>query len=246
VQVAHVLGDAAFGARLALSLGVAMVGIALIVRAAVLDRQQGDLLRRLRERERELAEANLRLNEESRRDTLTGLGNRLRLREDFVDLAAGMQRHGRAYCLILFDLDRFKDYNDGLGHQAGDLALRRVAALLETRAGDAIYRYGGEELLLVIREQDARTALEVAERHRARVEKAALPHPHNAPVGVVTMSGGVAVARSGDTPDEVLRRADRALYASKAQGRNRITVAATPQGKVPDVPSQLQPGSATA
>lgn len=229
-QITYVLLGADRAPRLALALGLATVGATLIVRAALLRRQQGELFARLEERERELHEANARLARESRVDPLTGVGNRLRLREDFADLFSRAHRYGQGYCLVLCDLDRFKAYNDALGHQAGDDVLRRVAAILEggTREGDHIYRYGGEELLLILPEQEIDAGHLVAERHRAAVEAAGAPHPANAPAGVVTLSAGVAVARPGEHPDDVLRRADRALYEAKHLGRNRVTVSPEP------------------
>jgi predicted signal transduction protein with EAL and GGDEF domain len=108
-QVASIAGDALTGDEVALSLGVSVVGATLIARATVLRREQSVLYARLRERERELRDANRRLSEESRRDALTGLANRLRLHEDFADLASAAARYGHGYCLVLCDLDRFKD-----------------------------------------------------------------------------------------------------------------------------------------
>ncbi|MDX6656247.1 MAG: hypothetical protein QOH62_1040, partial [Solirubrobacteraceae bacterium] len=92
------------------------------------------------------------------------------------------------------------------------------------RVGDRAYRYGGEELLLILPEQDLDKAQAVAERHRANVEGVALLHPENPPHRVVTFSAGVAAAQRGETPDEVLKRADEALYAAKRAGRNRVVV----------------------
>ena len=104
-----------------------------------------------------LSEATLLLSQESRRDVLTGLFNRLRLEEDLTSLARQRAEHGSiGFCLILLDLDRFKDYNDNHGHQAGDEVLARVGQLLSAgvRGGERVYRYGGEELLLVLRDVD--------------------------------------------------------------------------------------------
>jgi diguanylate cyclase (GGDEF)-like protein len=228
VQTTVILSDASVGAELALSAGMVITGATLSVRAARLRREQDALYEQLRDRERELSDANRRLSRESRLDPLTGVANRLRLDEDLVELAALHQRHGRAYCLVLCDLDRFKDYNDALGHQAGDVALRHVAALLdgETRAGDRVYRYGGEEFLLVLPDQDAHAGATLAERHRAGLERAGLPHPRNPPTEVMTFSAGVAAAQPGESAAQVLHRADRALYRAKSSGRNRIAVAA--------------------
>jgi diguanylate cyclase (GGDEF)-like protein len=225
-QAALVLRHARADAILALTIGLMIVGAALIARASLLRRAQGTLYRRVRQRERELQLLNDRLGEESRRDPLTGLGNRLRLSEDILELDARAQRYDHSYCLVLCDLDRFKAYNDRMGHQAGDDVLRHVARLLErnARTGDRIYRYGGEELLLVLPEQDEQAGRVAAEHHRAALEHAALPHPMNTP-DVVTFSAGVAAWGPRESSEDVLRRADRALYDAKAAGRNRVVLA---------------------
>jgi diguanylate cyclase (GGDEF)-like protein len=228
VQAALILAHAPAGAEFALCVGVLLTGATLSARSTWLHREQAALYERLQDREAELREVNGRLSHESRRDPLTGLFNRLRLDEDLAELAGQFERHGRSYTLVLCDLDRFKSYNDALGHQAGDGALRRVATVLdgETRAGDRVYRYGGEELLLVLTDQDANAGAAVAERRRIALEQAGLHHPLNAPTGVLTFSAGVAAAQPGETPAEVLRRADEALYRAKSSGRNQIAVAA--------------------
>ena len=214
------------GPVLALTFGMTIVGGSLLARGMVLRREQESLYGRVRERERELQVLNERLGEESRRDPLTGLGNRLRLAEDIVEIDARAARYEHGYCLVLCDLDRFKAYNDRMGHQAGDDVLRQVARLLErnARAGDRIYRYGGEELLLLLPEQDEEAGRTAAEHHRAALQAAALPHPMNTP-DVVTFSAGVAAAGLFETPEDVLRRADQALYDAKANGRNRVCIA---------------------
>jgi diguanylate cyclase (GGDEF)-like protein len=227
VQARLILGDAPAGAEFALCVGLVITGATLSVRASRLRRDQAALYGRLQQRERDLREANHCLSEESRRDSLTGVANRLRLDEDLVELSARTERHGGTYCLVLCDLDRFKDYNDALGHPAGDDALRHVAAILDsqTRTGDRVYRYGGEELLILLVDQDAHAGAAVAERHRANVQRAALAHPLNPPTGAITFSAGVAAAQPGETPSQVLSRADEALYQAKSSGRNQIVVA---------------------
>jgi diguanylate cyclase (GGDEF)-like protein len=200
----------------------------------VLRRHQAGLFAQLHTREREVREANTLLNaandllsQQSRTDPLTGLANRLRLREDFADLASRTKRYDTGYCLVLIDVDRFKDYNDDHGHQAGDVVLAQIAEMVNETvcASDRAYRYGGEELLLVLRDQDVDAGLGLAERHRAQVQLAALPHFLNRPHGVVTLSAGVAASAPGETPEQVLHRADDALYEAKALGRNRIASA---------------------
>lgn len=226
-EVALPASRAPRGAELALSLGVAIVGGALIARSSILRRQQDALYAQLDYRGRQLQAANHRLSEESRRDALTGLGNRLRLHEDLGELTSRTDRYHHRYSMALIDLDHFKQYNDEHGHLAGDRALRQVAALLRghARDGDRAYRYGGEEFLLILPEQDAPAAQAVTERHLARLQQAALPHPTSQPAGVLTFSAGVAAAVPGETPDQVLKRADEALYTAKNTGRDRVVVA---------------------
>jgi diguanylate cyclase (GGDEF)-like protein len=175
--------------------------------------------------ESELERLNAALVEQARRDPLTGLGNRLRLEEDLVTYDARRVRYGHSYCVLLCDLDRFKMLNDRQGHQAGDDVLRAVADALEreSRTSDAVYRYGGEELLVLLAEQMIEGALIVCERMREAVHGLALAHPDNE-AGVVTISIGAAACPEGDRTDstDAIRRADRALYAAKAQGRNRV------------------------
>ena len=105
--------------------------------------------------ERELERLNAVLAAQARRDPLTGLGNRLRLEEDLATYDARRVRYGHSYCVLLCDLDHFKTLNDRQGHQAGDDVLCAVAATLEreSRTSDAVYRYGGEELLVLLAEQ---------------------------------------------------------------------------------------------
>ena len=211
----------------------------MIVRTMLLERRLGALLGFEREardelagREAELARLNERLREDSRRDPLTGLRNRRALVEDLPDAELDARRRGQSIAIAICDVDRFKSYNDKLGHIAGDQALRAIAATvrMQLRAGDAAYRYGGEELVLVLRVTDDRDALAAAERVRAAVEGAALPHPAD-PRGIVTVSIGVAAGK-GDAP-ALLSHADRALYEAKNGGRNGVRAAAGEAAKAP-------------
>src|SRR6185437_4340967 len=127
-------------------------------------------------------------------------------------------RYGHAYCAALLDVDHFKGYNDGAGHQAGDGVLRAIAdALASTiRSGDTLYRYGGEEFLVLLPEQTLEGATLAAERLRAAVEGLALEHPDG---GTVTVSVGVAgLGDRSCTPPQVFELADRALYQAKQDG----------------------------
>ena len=174
-----------------------------------------------------------RLHTDSRQDALTGLGNRHRLGEDLAAMQARGERYGHRWCVALVDIDHFKGYNDGAGHLEGDAVLRRMGALLSetVRGGDTVYRYGGEEFLVLLPEQTLETAALAAERLREAVEDLAAPHPAG---GVVTISVGVAgPAELGKPADELVRRADAALYAAKAAGRNRVEIGAAPVTPAP-------------
>ena len=165
-----------------------------------------------------------RMHEDARHDALTGLGNRLRLAEDLDVLCGRVTRYGHVYSVALLDIDGFKGLNDQAGHLAGDDVLRSVARALQQqiRTGDALYRYGGEEFLVLLPEQPAGSAALAAERLRAAVEALALPHPAG---GVVTVSAGVAtLTEPGCRPDQLFELADQALYRAKEAGRNRVEV----------------------
>jgi diguanylate cyclase (GGDEF)-like protein len=163
------------------------------------------------------------LHDDARHDALTGLSNRLRLAEDLELLCGRVERYGHAYCVALFDIDDFKGFNDAAGHVAGDGVLRSVAQALQRqiRTGDALYRYGGEEFLVLLPEQTIESAGLAADRLRAAVEALALPHPAG---GSVTVSAGVAGTAGSCRPDELFELADQALYRAKDAGRNRVEI----------------------
>ena len=129
--------------------------------------------------------------------------------------------------LILCDIDAFKPYNDGYGHQQGDECLATVAQTLAQyphRAGDLVARYGGEEFAVVLPSTDIRGAEVVAEKLRSNVEALCLPHEYSPHGGVVTLSLGVATItpRLKDDLATFVSQADRALYEAKRGGRNCV------------------------
>lgn len=188
-----------------------------------------ELHRQLAEQQAELERLNKELFEQGRRDPLTQLGNRLRLMEDLVLIAGQAERYDKQYCAVMCDVDNFKTYNDFYGHIAGDEILRLLAQTLAKgcRDGDAAYRYGGEEFLLILPEQTAAKAAIAAERFRTSIETLALPHQTKSPPGVVTISAGVAALEPSDykATHHWLKRADDALYRAKQDGRNCVRVA---------------------
>ena len=177
----------------------------------------------------ELRQLNRQLAETSRLDPLTGLLNRRQLEEDLAVLWDRHRRYGHSYAAVLLDLDRFKVLNDRAGHLAGDATLRAVADTLRTgtRGGDRVYRFGGEEFLVILPEAAEDAARGAAERHREAVAALAIPHPGIGAAAILTISAGVAIlAGDGDAGIESwLSRADAALYAAKQQGRNRVVCA---------------------
>ncbi len=207
--------------------GEMMNRLATVQREAVRHEQELALAHReLIKKSAELERLNQLVAETARIDALTGLGNRRRLDEDLATLDGRAKRYGHRYSVALCDIDHFKLYNDRYGHLAGDEALRAVGQALaaHARSGDGVYRYGGEEFLLVFPEQTDVGALRATEGSRRAVYALQIPHASHPGVGVVTMSAGVATFRPGDDGgyEPVLARADAALYLAKARGRNRV------------------------
>jgi len=155
-------------------------------------------------------------------DPLTGLLNRRSMEQRLREAAQGFQRTGRSFCVVMADVDHFKRINDVHGHEAGDRVLRAVAALLSDRlrVHDAVARWGGEEFLLLLPETDLEIARDVADRLRATAE-ARLREAAGFDQSV-TLTFGVAVFDRPMRVDACLKKADEALYAGKASGRNRV------------------------
>jgi diguanylate cyclase (GGDEF)-like protein len=182
----------------------------------------------------QLEQANTKLLDLSLTDALTGLGNRRRMEQDLVRTYARARRLNRPFSVALFDIDHFKLYNDHYGHLGGDEVLRQVASIMGQvlRQDESLYRYGGEEFLLLVPDGAGRDAVVAAERCRVAVEQAALPHearPSTPPV--VTLSGA-AWSWAPSVPlsiHELLARADEGLYQAKSAGRNRIHGTVTAQ-----------------
>lgn len=170
-----------------------------------------------------------KLDEMAWLDGLTGIANRRAFDRRLGEEIARSRREDTAVSLVLIDVDRFKFYNDTYGHQSGDTCLKRVAGALETclrRPGDMLARYGGEELVAILRNTDADGAQTIAENMRRAVEALAIPHDANLPWGHVTVSAGVATGLGGAlSPEDLIQSADQELYDAKATGRNRVVTA---------------------
>ncbi len=164
----------------------------------------------------------------SQLDGLTNIPNRRNFEETMHREWARANRSGQPLSLIMMDIDHFKLYNDHYGHGAGDDCLRRVARTLIktlTRPTDLIARYGGEEFVALLPETDESGALHVAERLRAAVEAAAIPHQCSLTSQFVTLSVGIAthsIRKIKKDSRHLQQSADQALYRAKERGRNRI------------------------
>ena len=166
------------------------------------------------------AEAETRL--QARTDDLTGLPNRRALDEEIGHALAHARRTGRPFAIVMVDVDRFKFINDTHGHGVGDATLAafstRLAGVL--REPDRAYRYGGEEFCLLLDDTDPAGARTLAERARERIML-----PFEGAMRALTASFGVTAWEPDDTIDTLFHRADRALYAAKSNGRNRVEAA---------------------
>lgn len=179
----------------------------------------------VRERTERLEQENQALKDLALIDDLTQLHNTRALRTGMKDDYERSVRLGRPVSILMVDVDHFKRVNDRHGHAAGDAVLRKVAEVLRgtVRGADVCARYGGEEFVVLGPGTTEQGAMVLAERLRAAVQNAAAELPGGGPLSV-TISIGVAAAEGDEAPslDEVLRRADAAMYQAKKSGRNRV------------------------
>lgn len=183
------------------------------------------LHRQLSRQNAEFERLNRELFDQGRTDALTRIGNRLRMQEDLAQLWNRARRYPtHTFCVALCDVDHFKMFNDACGHQAGDDVLRALARTLtgKARSGDAIYRYGGEEFLLVLPEQTLAGAVRAMNRLRDAIGELAIPHPALLDGRTVTLSCGVARFELDKSVDQIIKEADIALYVAKSRGRDRV------------------------
>jgi diguanylate cyclase (GGDEF)-like protein len=162
------------------------------------------------------------------RDGLTGLYNRRAFSELLAQGLAREDRQGGRFGLLLLDLDHFKKLNDGYGHPAGDAALKHAARLIERllRRGDQAARYGGEEFAAILPGADQEGTLHMAERLREALASAPVVF-EGARIAVTASFGAAVFPADAKDPDGLLAAADRALYAAKQAGRNRVVAAST-------------------
>ncbi|UCH48440.1 MAG: diguanylate cyclase [Betaproteobacteria bacterium] len=165
---------------------------------------------------------------EAMTDPLTGLKNRRAFDRVFSSMIEDSAGAKNGHALLMLDVDHFKKVNDTYGHVFGDKALRSIAHVLQTtvKGGDPVARFGGEEFAVLLPDTAVEGAKVVAEKIREAVENGRIRGTSKTEdVGKITISIGVAAYKQGDTPEGLIERADQALYQSKSNGRNRVTVA---------------------
>lgn len=211
------------------------VGVLLVLLGAFLYRLRTRHLSRQKERlektvalrTAELAAANARLDQLSQQDPLTGIANRRRFDQALDEEWRRAQRGGVPLGLLILDIDHFKQYNDTLGHQAGDECLRLVAGAIagsHTRVGEITARYGGEEFAVIVPGADRAGVLTSAELIRRHVAELGLAHPSSPVSPRVTVSIGAAWGRPDKlaAPADLVAAADAALYRAKHDGRDCV------------------------
>jgi polar amino acid transport system substrate-binding protein len=168
---------------------------------------------------RQMAEANVKLEQLSVTDRLTGLYNRMKIDDTLLEEIGRVLRYNYPLSLVLMDVDFFKSVNDTHGHQAGDAVLIHIAETIEgnIRSTDICGRWGGEEFMVICPHTDLKGALSLAEHLRESIAQQTFPH-------VITQTGsfGVAQYRNNDSEADLIARADRAMYLAKEGGRNRV------------------------
>ncbi len=181
-----------------------------------------DALNELHQTQKKLREKNTQLEHLASTDLLTGLCNRLKVENSLERELDRLQRFGHIFSIILLDIDHFKRVNDEHGHQAGDQILIDFANLLreQVRSVDTLGRWGGEEFMVVCPGTDSAGITELANKLRVAVERHEFPL-----VGHKTASFGSATVNDGDSIEQLIMRADKAMYTAKHLGRNRVVSA---------------------
>ena len=167
----------------------------------------------------------------ARVDPLTGLYNRRYFEERLMEEGWKCKNYSFACSIFLFDIDHFKSYNDQNGHPAGDQLLKDLSQMVrtQTRGTDILTRYGGEEFIVLLSARNKGEAMQYADGIRKLIETHKFPHMEKQPMGFLSISGGVAsFPDDGQSLNEIIQKADKALYMAKEAGRNRVIPFPTP------------------
>ena len=216
--------------QLAVMLGVILLGVMTFAWRifSQIERQQQQLL----DSSQALQHLNVKLEQASYTDTLTGIFNRRYFNLVYEREYKRASRAEKPITFIMVDIDYFKPYNDTYGHLQGDIALQNVARVLRTslaRPGDFAFRLGGEEFGIILSDTNAASARQMAERLRFNVESLNMEHKGNKNTGIVTISlGAICVTPTLSMSNEtLLHTADINLYAAKERGRNQVVFTTT-------------------
>jgi diguanylate cyclase (GGDEF)-like protein len=185
--------------------------------------------------EADLKQANLKLQRLATLDGLTQVANRRRFDEYLAQEWKRLLREQHPVSLILCDVDYFKQFNDHYGHQMGDECLQKVAQIMSQtikRPADLVARYGGEEFAIIIPNTDAEGALMIAMMIQSEIKKLQIPHTKSTVSRYVTLSFGVAsvIPDQAFSPENLIAKADEALYEAKQKGRDRVIIKSLTQG----------------
>ncbi|HIP55623.1 MAG TPA: diguanylate cyclase [Arcobacter sp.] len=169
------------------------------------------------------------LEELSKKDGLTGLNNRREFDNVFPNQISVSKRNKELLAFVIIDIDHFKQYNDNYGHQEGDVVIKKVASILKEslkRPLDYSFRLGGEEFGMVYAVSTQENALSIAVKVKDTIENEKIKHSGNSASNYITISSGLYIVDINDTSsvDEIYKKADEALYISKENGRNKVTV----------------------
>ena len=175
-----------------------------------------------------------KVRQEALTDGLTNLANRKAFDAEIVRIAEEAQEDGEPFCLMMMDIDHFKNFNDTYGHQVGDQVLRLVARTLfeGVKGRDMVARYGGEEFAIILTGTRLAGAVRVGDSLRKAVEtKEVVNRNSGEKLGRITLSGGAAEYVLGESLENLIARADGALYTAKHNGRNQVSSAPAPGQK---------------
>lgn len=187
----------------------------------LLKQQNGELQKRLTD----IEQLKNRISEQAIRDPLTHLFNRRFLNEFMERELAQARRNQKPLAVVMLDLDHFKQLNDQFGHQTGDKVIEMVAKhlLRQSRRTDILFRYGGEEFLVILPNTSSIQAKHLAENWRAHVQQAQVMAKHQ-PVSITLSAGVACYPEHGTTAFNLIQAADEALYQAKAAGRNQVVM----------------------